>query len=348
MNFSDLTKSLNNEPKFRLQQINQALFSDLIDNWSTVSTLPKKLKEKLIQEFPLQIPAKIFINDKNTAKALIYLDDNSAIETVLMRHAQNRQTICLSTQVGCPLNCAFCATGQTGFQRNLTSDEIIIQVLFWARFLKKENKKINNLVFMGMGEPLLNYDATLNAIHLINHPDYFNIGARHISISTAGIIPGIKKLAQEKIQINLAISLHTLDNTLRSKLMPINKTYPITQVLSVVKEYLQKTHRQIMIEYLLIKGLNDRVEDALNLAQQLKKYLGKLFFVNLITFNPLPKNLLKNKTSGVGEWQAPTSATIKKFQQILTQHGIANGQRYRFGVDELSACGQLQGVVKKI
>ena len=267
MNISALDTILANEPQYRLKQIKQAIFLDLVGNWNEATTLSKDLRKKLNEFCALDIQAEFFISkNKNVIKALITLSDNEKIETVLMRHGDDRNTVCVSTQVGCALGCEFCATGQLGFKRNLAADEIVDQVLLFARYLKKENLRATNAVFMGMGEPFLNYENVLSGIRILNDKDGFNLGARKMSISTAGITQGIDKFAKENLQVNLAISLHAPNQELRQKLMPISKKYSLAKVIRSVENYVAKTNRQIMFEYLLIRGVNDSEEQAKELA----------------------------------------------------------------------------------
>lgn len=329
MIFSQLEKILNSEPKYRLEQAKKAVFVDLIRNWNEATTLPVQLREKLNKEFPLKISAEVFESeDKKTIKALIELDDRLKIEAVLMSYESARNTVCVSSQVGCALGCDFCATGKMGFKRNLSVDEIIEQVLFFARRLLKQNKKITNVVFMGMGEPFLNYDNVLAAIKILNDQKGFNLGARHFSISTAGIIGGIEKLADEELQINLAISLHTADDNLRSKIMPINKKYPVKEIFAAVDKYIKKTNRKVMFEYAMISGINDSDKQARELAKLTKK---PLYFVNLIPCNP------------VGKSKPSVQEKIENFKAILKKNGVQVNQRYSFGQDISAACGQLAG-----
>ncbi|MEK7478468.1 MAG: 23S rRNA (adenine(2503)-C(2))-methyltransferase RlmN, partial [Patescibacteria group bacterium] len=305
----------------------KSLFQDLINNWQEAIGLPLALREKLDKEFPIEISAESFTSkDKNTVKTLITLEDGLEVETVLMRHKDNRNTVCVSSQVGCPMNCSFCATGKMGFKRNLEVWEILEQILFFARYLKDLNEKITNVVFMGMGEPFLNYQNVMTAIRILNDKNGFNLGARHISISTCGIIEGIKKLADEDMQINLAISLHAPDNETRSKIMPANKNYPIEKILKAVDEYIKKTNRQVMFEYIMLKNVNDSEEHAIALAKLLKK---PLYMVNLIVYNP------------TGLFYPSPASQIKKFKEILESEGITVTQRHEFGQDIEGACGQL-------
>ncbi|MDD4332835.1 MAG: 23S rRNA (adenine(2503)-C(2))-methyltransferase RlmN [Patescibacteria group bacterium] len=331
MNLGNLNVILKSFPSFRFKQAEEAIYKNLISNWNE-SNLPKELKELLSKECPLEIKAELLKSkDGKTYKALINLEDENAIETVLMRHKDDRNTVCVSSQVGCALGCDFCATGKSGFKRNLTSGEIIEQVLFFARFLKKEGQAITNVVFMGMGEPLLNYDEVIRAIKIINDKNKFNIGARKISVSTVGIIEGIKKLTKEPLQINLALSLHAPDDKLRNELMPINNKYPLKKILSTIKEYIARTNRKVMIEYLMLENINDYPEQAVQLAELLNNNLESLYFVNLISYNP------------TGIYKPSRSERIEKFKENLEKCGVDAIQRYRYGVDIKGACGQLAG-----
>lgn len=336
-NFEDILKS---EPKFRLLQVKQAVFCDLIENWSEARALPKSLQEKLKREVSLEIKAKIFeSDDKQTVKVLIELEDGLKVESVLMRY-QDRNTVCVSSQVGCPLNCSFCATGKLGFKRNLSSDEIVGQVLFFNRYLLKmkpafakasageKNQRVSNVVFMGMGEPFLNYENVIKAIRILNDKEGLSIGARKISISTAGVVGGIEKLSQENLEINLAISLHASNNDLRKQIMPIAQKYSIAEILEAVNDYIKLTNRKVMFEYIMIKDVNDSEEQAEELAELMKH---KLYMVNLISYNP------------TGIFKASFVGQIKKFKEILEKHGIEVTQRYKFGKGIKGACGQLAG-----
>ena len=333
MDFTKIEKILEKEPSFRLKQVKKAISQNLIEDWREITTLSKELREKLFKECSiseLKEEKTLISKDNQTIKALFKLKDGSKIESVLMKHKDNRRTVCVSSQVGCSIGCEFCATSQQGFKRNLTVGEIIEQVLFFARLLKKEREKITNVVFMGMGEPFLNYDNVLSAIKALNDKDGFNLGSRHISISTVGIVEGIEKLSKEKLQVNLAISLHASNNELRSKLMPINKKYPIEKILATVDDYIEKTKRKVMFEYLMIDGVNDSFEQSEELSKLLKK---PLYFVNLISFNPVAHSQFKPSPG----WK------IKKFKEILEKSGVVVTQRYRFGQEIKAACGQLAG-----
>jgi len=327
MDLIQFQRLVNKEPRYRLEQAKRALFHDLIKNWQEAVVLPLSLREELNKECPIEIPAKTFVSkDKNTIKTLITLKDDLKIEAVLMRHKDKRNTICVSSQVGCPLNCSFCATGKMGFKRNLEASEIVEQVLFFARYLKQIGERITNIVFMGMGEPFLNYQNIIGAIKILNDKEGFNLGARHFSISTVGIVDGIENLAKEKLQINLAISLHAPNDELRSKLMPIDKKYPIKKILNSIDDYIKRTRRRVMFEYIMIKDVNDSEEHAKTLAKLMRK---PLYFVNLISYNP------------TGIFKSSSSLRIKKFKEILEKEGVMVTQRYRFGQGIKAACGQL-------
>jgi 23S rRNA (adenine2503-C2)-methyltransferase len=332
LNLERLEEILAGRPAYRGRQARAAVFSRLVRSWEEATDLPKELRAILAREVSLEIPAFLSRSpDGATAKAAIRLADGETIETVLMRHPPERNTVCVSSQAGCPLGCDFCLTGDRGYRRNLSRGEIAGQVLFWSRFLKESSGRVRNVVFMGMGEPLLNYDAVLGAVRIFNDPEGLGIGARRISISTAGIVEGIARLAGEGLQVNLAISLNAPDNPLRSRLMPINRTYPIEAVLEAAAGYIEKTGRRLMIEYLLLDGVNDSPAQAGELAARLREYLPRLYFVNLIVYNRTGK-YLPSPAPAVGE-----------FVRVLEGEGVAVTRRYRFGSEIGAACGQLAG-----
>jgi 23S rRNA (adenine2503-C2)-methyltransferase len=335
MDLSKLSFILQNEPKFRFAQAYQALYRDLISDWQQASVLPLSLREKLNEECPLSIEAEIS-TDSGVAyseKALLTFPDKVSVETVLMRNRDGRHGVCLSSQAGCPLGCTFCATGDGGFFRDLSATEIVEQFFFWARKLKQEDRgeKIDNVVFMGMGEPFLNYEEFIKAVKILHDPEKFNIGSRRMSVSTAGIVEGIKKLASEKMQINLAVSLHAAFDSLREQLMPIAKKYSIASILRAVDDYITKTGRRVMFEYIMIRGINDGEDDALALAALMNK---SLYLVNLIPYN------------ATGKFQSSSPARIEAFKEKLESAGIAVTQRYSQGRGIAAACGQLAGKKK--
>ncbi|MFA6098346.1 MAG: 23S rRNA (adenine(2503)-C(2))-methyltransferase RlmN [Patescibacteria group bacterium] len=330
MNLDKLNLLLQEQKPYRIKQAKKAIYQEFISDWEQATTLPLDLRQRLQAVCSLEIKAteKISVGGQ-TIKALIKLDDVVNIETVLMRHNDGRNTVCVSSQAGCPVGCIFCATGAMGFQRNLNATEIIEQVIYFARILKANNEKVTNVVFMGMGEPFLNYENVIAAIRILNDPEAFNLGARKISVSTSGIVPGIEKFAKENFQVNLAISLHAPNDKLRSRLMPINETYSIEDLLSAVNKYLQNNPRRVMFEYLMISGINDSEKCARELAELLSH---PLYLVNLIKYN---------KTSG--KYQSSDNKTISQFMGVLLAAGIPTTQRFSFGHEINAACGQLAG-----
>lgn len=329
-NSQKLIEALKSEPAFRLKQCRRAMYSEFIDSWEQAKNLPNNLREKLSKDVPLSINGKPFESkNKATIKALLTLEDGEKIETVLMRHKDGRNTVCVSSQAGCGMKCDFCATGRLGLRRNLFADEIIDQALFFARYLKGEKQRVSNVVFMGMGEPMLNFENVMEVVKILNDDEGFNIGARRISISTCGIAPGIKKLERVPLQLNLAISLHAANDQLRDRLMPVNKSCDINKLMNALKNYIQNTNRKVMIEYVLLGGVNDSVNAAKELADLLKSRLKTLFMVNLIKYNE------------TGRYRSPDHKSILNFKRVLENKGVEVSLRYRFGHDIKGACGQL-------
>jgi 23S rRNA (adenine2503-C2)-methyltransferase len=244
-----------------------------------------------------------------------------------MRYKE-RNTLCISTQSGCAMGCVFCATGQMGFRRNLSSGEIVEQVVYYARQLAQSRQVVTNIVLMGMGEPFHNYESCMTAIDRMNHPDGLNLGARRFTISTVGLVPMIKRFANEHRQVNLAISLHATDNETRERLLPINRKYPLEDLLKACHEYIEKTHRRITFEWALIQDVNDSAEQARQLGRLLN---GLLCHVNVIPLNP---------TRGY-TGMATTQARAKEFQKELERFGIPCTIRTRRGIDIQAGCGQL-------
>lgn len=318
------------EKPYRTNQIWQGLYQKFWqspDEYTMLSLETRKLLTNNIQ-FDVLIPIKTISSlDFNTEKTLFRLYDNQAIETVFMQY-RNRNTVCVSTQVGCAMGCKFCATGQMGFHRNLSSGEIVAQVLYYASLLSKSSEKLTNVVVMGMGEPFHNYEATLSAIDRLNDCDGFNFGERRFTISTVGLVPMIRRFAEEKRQINLAISLHAADNDLRSSLLPVNKKYPLEEILEACNEYVLRTKRRITFEWALINSVNDTQEQAHLLASRIK---GLLCHVNIIPLNPTDR-------------YAGTGSTLERaiiFKKILEAAGIRCTIRLRRGIDIQAGCGQL-------
>jgi len=293
---------------------------------SQITPLSKNLRNQLAEQSyyisKLSILKKLTDKD-GTIKYVFALGDGSQIETVLLMDG-SRKTLCVSTQVGCALGCTFCATAKLGFSRNLTAGEIVDQV----NTVQKDSGRISNVVYMGMGEPLLNYNAVLKSVRILNHPTGKNIGIRHLTISTCGIAPAIKKLADEDVQPRLAVSLNAPTDELRTQLMPINAKYPIADLLKAVRLYQKKTRQRVTFEYVLMKGLNDSAEHARMLIKLLS---GLMQNVNLIEHNPHP---------GCG-FVGSSSTRIKQFASILDSAGIETTVRYRMGRGIKAACGQL-------
>ncbi|MBT3704198.1 23S rRNA (adenine(2503)-C(2))-methyltransferase RlmN [Candidatus Peregrinibacteria bacterium] len=340
MNLGNLNKVLAGQPSYRMKQVYDAVFREFVSDWEEAKSLPKDLRAELSRECPLDIEAEVFESgDGATVKAGLKMEDGAVIEAVLMKH-KDRNTVCVSCQVGCAMNCAFCATGRLGFSRNLSAFEMVEQVLVFERILLGEGpgggSAVTNVVFMGMGEPFNNYDSVMEAVRLIN--EEIGIGARSISISTCGVVAGIKRFADEGLQVKLAVSLHAPNDSIRGKIMPVNDAHSVDELLDALASYIEKTNKKVMIEYLLLKDVNDSDEMARELAAVLKAKLGSasgrgggLFMINLIPFNP---------TQG---FQASSGERISRFREILEEEGLTVTQRYRFGREIKGACGQLAG-----
>lgn len=327
--FADLAQE-----RFHARQVYSWMYKKGVSDFSAMSDLPAGLRKVLAKEFSASC---VFLAEKlksrdGTQKLLLKLKDGNLLEAVIIP-AQNRVTGCVSTQVGCKYACRFCASGAPGFKRNLTTGEIIEEVLFLKT--NSEDNKLTHLVFMGIGEPLDNYDNVLKAIRIINSPDGLNIGARRITISTAGVITGIERLSHEKLQVELSVSLHAADDKTRSLIMPINKIYPLTGLLAACRQYIKKTNRQITFEYILIKGINSDLQNAKTLSKILRGLNCK---VNLIPGNPV--NQLKA--------EPPNKSEILLFKDALLKSGINVTLRKPRGEDIQAACGQLRlGYEKK-
>lgn len=343
MKLFNYSKILADEPKYRQKQAQEAIFQKKITHWSEASVLPLALREKLEEDASLDIDVEtVKKSGKDVVKVLINLADGSQIETVLIRHRDKRNTVCVSSQVGCSANCSFCATGKLGFKRNLTAEEIIAQVLYFSRYLKEKDEEVTNVVFMGMGEPFLNFDNVLAAVKMLNDKNLFNIGARKLSISTCGIVDGIKKLAAVELQLNLAISLHAPFDEIRDEIMPVNQIYNINKIMRAAKEFVETTNRRVMFEYLLLPGINDSTECAEELAKLINHHL---FFVNLINYNEIEGFSLPQKYQAKDKNQkiAINKYNINEFKRILNKHKVKFTERYSFGDNIEAACGQLAG-----
>lgn len=338
MNIQTLEKFLakHSQPKFRLEQIKKAVFQDGFSSWAEITSLPKDLREKLEKEISIlsfDADKVLEAKDKQSVKALLKLNDNKFIETVLISPKPGSWSVCVSTQVGCPMNCRFCATGKLGLQRNLTAEEITDQILFWMQYLKKANQKIATIVYMGMGEPFQNWENVRESLENLINPKLFGFGSRSISVSTSGLPEGIEKLAQEFPQINLAISLHFADDQKRSEFMPVNRQYDLSELRQALRNYFQKTQRKVFIEYILLDGINDSKADAEKLADYIRS-IGKLqlLHVNLIRYNVTGEELKPSKKD-----------TAQKFKNYLLYNHIPATIRKSLGEEIQGACGQLAG-----
>jgi 23S rRNA (adenine2503-C2)-methyltransferase len=318
------------EPSFRTKQIWEGLYRQFWQKTDEFTTLPKPLRKKLTDFLLFDVlnpTLKLDSADGKTRKTLFKLHDGNFIEAVLMRY-DRRQTLCISTQVGCAMGCVFCATGQMGFKRHLSSGEIVAQVMYYAHLLAQEDSHVTNVVIMGMGEPFHNYENTLAAIDRLNDPLGYNFGARRFTVSTVGLVPAIRRFAEEKRQVNLAISLHAAEDNLRTSMMPVNKRYDIDELLDACIDYIKLTGRRITFEWALIQGVNDTPDQARKLAEKLQ---GLLCHVNAIPLNP----------TGGFEGKATTHNRAQEFKTILEQSGIPCTIRIRRGIDIQAGCGQL-------
>jgi 23S rRNA (adenine2503-C2)-methyltransferase len=322
------------EPSYRAKQIWQGLYQHLWNTPAEFTSLPKTLREKLAENlaFSMLTPvSQLASSDKQTIKTLFRFHDGKVIEAVLMKY-DRRRTLCISSQAGCAMGCVFCATGQMGFSRHLTSGEIVAQVMYYARLLNEQNERVTNVVVMGMGEPFHNYENTMAAVDRLNDADGYNFGARRITISTVGLVPSIRRFADETRQVNLAVSLHAADDETRGNMMPVNKKYPIAEVIEACRYYVQKTGRRITFEWALIHEVNDTPETARKLVSLLK---GLNCHVNAIPLNP---------TTGY-HGKATDRQRAEKFKETLEQAGIPCTIRMRRGIDIAAGCGQLAGFV---
>lgn len=335
LSFAELAQALAalGEPPFRARQVWEWTWRHLVTDWAEMTNLPRPLRDRLWARFTCGAPEVMGAagDADGTEKALLRLADGQRVETVLLRE-DDRRTVCVSTQVGCPVGCPFCATGRMGFVRDLTVGEIAAQVLHFARELRAAGEHVTHVVLMGMGEPFLNYDATLQAVRNLNDRRGFGLGARRITVSTAGVIPGIRRLAEEGVQVNLAVSLHAADDTLRAKLVPLGERWPIADVLSAADHYAAVTGRRVSYEYVLLRDVNDGRNHAHSLARLLR---GRLAHVNLIPFNPAP---------GL-PFERPDPRRVDAFRQELVLRGVDATVRRSRGVEIQAGCGQLyQGV----
>lgn len=321
------------EPSFRAKQIFEWLYRG-VDSFDEMSNLSKSLRERLDAAYivgNLKIEQKFVSRIDETRRYLLKLEDGNYIESVLMKY-HHGYTICVSSQVGCAMGCRFCASTRNGKARNLSAGEIIGQVMTVQKDL---GERISNIVMMGIGEPLDNYDEVLKFLEIVNHLSGLNIGHRHITLSTCGLVPKIKDLADRQLQITLSVSLHAADDETRSEIMPVNRRYSISQLMEACRYYIKKTNRRISFEYTLISGVNDNSAEAEKL---LKLLHGMLCHVNLIPVNPVKETGFKQGSR----------AKIEKFQRILESGGISATIRREMGADISAACGQLRASAKSV
>ncbi len=338
------------EAPFRAKQIYHWLYRGLVTDFAQMTNLSLALRERLAAQAsigPVIVRSELHSKDDRTRKILLELADGKLIESVLMLYpplgeSGARATVCVSSQAGCAFGCTFCATGQMGFARHLSAGEIVAQVLYFARELRAAPwaavglpgsapiDHITNIVLMGMGEPLHNYENVMQALRILNSADGFNLGARHMTVSTVGLVPAIRRLSQEPLQINLAISLHAPTDELRSQTMPVNRKYPLTELLAAVQDYIKESGRQVTFEYVLLAGVNDTAEYAHKLGELLAP-LKQFAHVNCIPVNATSAS-----------YKAPQPGAIRAFRDILFEHGVSNSVRAERGDDIAAACGQLR------
>ena len=314
------------EKKFKATQVFEWLYQHRVNSMEEFSNIKKEIREQLQKDFSLELPKVIKREvDTDVEKYLFELEDQERIEAVLMRHNYGL-SVCVSSEVGCNMGCKFCESGRLKKVRNLETHEMVGQILVIESLIKE---RISSVVIMGIGEPLDNYDNVIGFIKIINDAKGIAIGARHITLSTCGIIPKIKDLSDLEIQSNLAISLHAPNDTLRNKLMPINKAYPLKELIKTIKDYIKKTNRRVTIEYILLKDVNDKKEHAKELANLLR---GMNIYVNLIPYN---------ETNHI-EFKKSDKQTIDDFYETLQQEKIQVTVRREFGSSISAACGQLR------
>jgi len=319
--------------RYRLEQLYRAAVKELVENPSDVTTLPKALRSGLADRgvtfSSVRLVTEQRSSDKQTTKVVLALGDGKEVEAVLMEHLGGRTTVCISSQAGCAFACAFCSTGQAGFSRHLTPVEIVDQVLFFARELRTRDKRVTNVVFMGMGEPFHNYDSVMDAIAILNDPNGVGLGHRHITVSTVGVVDKIDRFAEEGSQVNLAISLHAPTDELRGAIMPVNRRFPLEDLMAACERYATATKRKMFFEYVMLEGYNDSDESARALARLMRRHL---YHVNLIPYNSTPD----------APFAGTPDARIWEFAAILQKAGVPVTVRYNMGRDIAAACGQLR------
>ena len=324
------------EPKFRAKQLFQWVYQKAAKSFSEMTNLPAGLRQKLDEQavvLLMEEESKQYAQPTRTTKFLFRLHDGQKVESVLMQHDYGN-SVCITTQVGCRLGCTFCASTFGGLVRNLTAGEIVDQIVMMQRELPA-GERVSSVVLMGSGEPMENYEQVLKAVRLMHEPDGLNIGYRHITLSTSGLVPAMYKLAEEGLPITLALSLHAPNDTLRSQLMPVNKVYPVAEVTAAARNYAETTGRRVTYEYILIAEVNDNPEQAAELASLLR---GSLAHVNLIPMNPVAER---------PQYRRPARERVLAFRDLLEEHGITATVRREMGGDIDAACGQLRNRVER-
>lgn len=318
------------EKKFRAQQIWEWLYTRRVETFEEMTNISKQLIATLAETFEITAleTVKQEVSNDGTRKYLFRLSDGKLIETVLMKHNYGN-SICVTTQVGCNIGCSFCASGLLKKQRDLTAGEIVAQVMTVQRDLDQHNERVSHIVIMGIGEPFDNYDNFLSFVKIVNDPKGLAIGSRHITVSTSGIVPKIRQFADEELQVNLAISLHSANDTTRSSIMKINNVYPLEQLKEAIDYYIDKTNRRITFEYLLLKGVNDSDQAAQELAEFAR---NKLVYVNLIPYNAVAES----------NYEQSTKEQVLRFYDLLKKKNINVTIRREHGSDITAACGQLR------
>ena len=317
------------EPPFRARQVYEAITRGLVTDFSAISTLPVRLRKALaarLQPVTIEEVETRVTRRGDARKTLFVTADGQPVEAVLMTPPR-RATVCVSSQIGCAVGCAFCASGRLGLRRDLSAEEMVDQVLAAQRALKPEGRHVTNVVFMGMGEPFHNYDETLRACRLLNDPAGFGLAARAISVSTAGVVPGIERFAREPLQLNLAVSLHAGTDVLRDRLVPLNRRYPLDAVFTACERYVARTRRKLLFEYVVLEGVNDTAEQVEALARRLRR---PLFHLNLIAYNETG-----------GPFRRPRPGALSAFRGRLEAAGVRCTVRRSPGDDIKAACGQL-------
>lgn len=338
LTLEDLKSLLNSlgEKEFHATQLMEWVYKKKVINWELMTNLSKELRSKLAKTLKLPVLQLVRVQpslDQETYKFLWRLHDDSLVESVLICSGE-RRTVCVSSQVGCPAKCAFCASGKQGFVRNLRPAEIVEQVVQINCWLADKAELVSHIVYMGMGEPFKNYDSVIRSIRVICDPSTLNISQRRITVSTVGIVEGIKRFTIEGLKVSLVLSLHAPNQHIRQKIIPYARKYPLETIISAMDEYSKKTKRDITYEYILIAGINDHPDHAHELAHLLH---GKQCTVNLIPYNPIVGVKLRR----------PEKKTIKEFRSVLFGSRIPNTCRYTKGDDIAAACGQLAMLEKQ-